>query len=77
MDYLKVQHLIVLIALLVSLVGTLLILEKMNADAGHATGRTTQITTNVAMHVTKTEQEQQQSADIIVRIIGGNETEEE
>ncbi len=69
MDKLKTHHLIVLCALFLSLVGTLLLLGKINEDATPLTGATA---------VPPFVQEDNEEETTIVRIIDkGNQTEEE
>ena len=76
---LKMQHLIVMVALLVSLVGTLLILGKMNTDASPITGATAVIditAENIGGEEQQTETaEQEEGYGTVVRVVGANQTE--
>ena len=81
MPDLKMQHLIVMVALLVSLVGTLLILGKMNTDAAPITGATAVIDIT-AENMNEEEQqtetaEQDEGYGTVVRVVGSNQTETE
>lgn len=73
---LKMQHLIVMVALLVSLVGTLLVLGKMNNDATPITGATAVV--DIAGNEEQQEPiEQEQEHGTVVRVVGSNQTETE
>ncbi len=71
---LKMQHLIVMVALLVSLVGTLLILGKMNTDAAPITGATAVV--DIVTEDSQEEEVQQEDGHAaVVRVVGSNQTE--
>lgn len=74
MENLKVQQLIVLLALFVSLVGTLLLLEKIN-EQGQPVGATS---AEVEMRVFEADhiQENTQETETVVHVINLNETQE-
>ncbi len=75
MPDLKMQHLIVMVALIVSLVGTLLILGKMNTDAVPITGATAVVE---AVEENTEQQEtapQEEGYGSVVRVVGSNQTE--
>ncbi len=73
---LKMQHLIVMVALLVSLVGTLLILGKMNTEAAPITGATA-VVDIVAENQQQETAQQEEGYGTVVRVVGSNQTETE
>lgn len=75
MDKLKAQHLIVMGALFVSLVGTLLLLGKINSDATPLTGATAV----VPIVIDDAEEENKEDdTETVVRIVNdGNQTDED
>ena len=80
MPDLKMQHLIVMVALIVSLVGTLLILGKMNTEATPITGATAivDMTEDKGEEEQQTETtEQEEEYGTVVRVVGSNQTETE
>ncbi len=70
---LKMQHLIVMVALLVSLVGTLLILGKMNDDSSPITGATAVV--DIGEEIVQEEVLPQKEYETVVRVVGSNQTE--
>jgi hypothetical protein len=69
---LKVQHLIVMGALFVSLVGTLLLLGKINEDASPITGATSVVPIIIDE---APEENKEDNTETVVRIVdGGNQT---
>lgn len=75
MPDLKMQHIIVMVALLVSLVGTLLILGKINGDSSPITGATAVV--DVGEEIVQEEaQPQQEEYETVVRVVGSNQTED-
>lgn len=71
---LKMQHLIVMAALLVSLLGTLLLLGKMNTDTAPITGATAVVDV-VAENSQEEEGQQEEGYATVVRVVGSNQTE--
>lgn len=75
MPDLKMQHIIVMVALLVSLVGTLLILGKINGDSSPITGATAVVDVDEEI-VQEEAQPQQEEYETVVRVVGSNQTED-
>ena len=75
MDNLKVQHIIVMGALFVSLVGTLLLLGKINDHAAPITGATAIVT--IDMDDVEEETQEASEGETVVRIVDeGNQTDD-
>ena len=75
MNNLKIQHLIVMVALLVSLVGTLLLLGKLNTEAVPITGATAVVEVVVEDNPQEETVQEEEEYSTVVRVVGYNQTE--